>query len=150
MKVTIDGQVYDYDAARAPVSEALAIEDAYKRRYVEWQADLQAGSARAMCVLAWIIWRRDGRDVPYQDIIDGKIDFDLGEMIASIIESAQAEAEAAAGREAEEAAGPNPTPAGSDPAGTATTGTATSASSPSTSTSAHGKPASSKSESSRP
>ena len=30
-----------------------------------------------MCVLAWIIWRRDGRDITYADILDGKADFDL-------------------------------------------------------------------------
>src|SRR5690242_2700531 len=114
------------------MSEALAIEDAYKRRYVEWQDDLQAGSARAMCVLAWIIWRRDGRDVPYDDIISGRVDFDLGEMIASIIESA---AQAAAA-EAE----PDPTTPGSPaPAGTHTTGTGTSGSSPKGSGSARGK-----------
>lgn len=132
MKVTINGETFDYDSTKAPMSEALAIEDAYKRRYVEWQDDLQAGSARAMCVLAWIIWRRDGRDVPYDDIISGRVDFDLGEMIASILESA---AQAAAA-EAE----PDPTTPGSPaPAGTHTTGTGTSGSSPKGSGSARGK-----------
>ena len=92
-KVVINGETFQYDGDKAPMSEALAIEDVYERRYVEWQADLQAGSAKAMAVLAWIIWRRDGRDVPYEDIISGKADFDLGEMINSIVESAQAAAE---------------------------------------------------------
>ena len=125
MKVTIDGQVYEYDGGKAPMSEALAIEDVYKRRYVEWFSDLEAGSARAMCVLAWVIWRRDGREVPFQDIIDGTVDFDIREMITSMLESAAAEAETAAEAEA----GPSPTPAGSAPAGTPTTRPATSASS---------------------
>ena len=92
-KVTINGETFEYDSGKAPMSEALWVEDVYKRRYVEWQDDLQNGSARAMCVLACLIWRRDGRDVPYEDIISGKIDFDIGEMITSILESAQAEAE---------------------------------------------------------
>jgi len=92
-KVVINGETFDYDGDKAPMSEALAIEDVYKRRYVEWQADLQAGSAKAMAVLAWIIWRRDGREVPFEDIISGRADFDLGEMINSILESAKAEQE---------------------------------------------------------
>ena len=40
-----------------------------------------------MCVLAWIIWRRDGRDVPFEDIIDGTVDFDLMEMLTSMAEA---------------------------------------------------------------
>ena len=39
------------------MSECLAVEKAYGRRYAQWQEDLGAGSAEAMCVLAWIIWR---------------------------------------------------------------------------------------------
>ena len=94
MKITIAGETFEYDGKRAPMSEALAIEDVYERRYAEWQADLAAGSAKAMCVLAWLIWRRDGRDVPFEDIIDGKVDFDLAEMLNSMAESAEADAEA--------------------------------------------------------
>ena len=135
MKVTINGESFDYDATKAPMSEALWIEHVYKRRYAEWQDDLGAGSAKAMCVLACLIWRRDGRDVPLQDLLDGKVDFDLNEMIQSMVDAAEAEAKAA--REAEDAA--VPTPAGSDPAGTPGTGTATSGSSASGSRSGRGK-----------
>ena len=113
------------------MSECLAVEKAYGRRYAQWQEDLGAGSAEAMCVLAWIIWRRDGRDVPYTDILDGTADFDLLEMLNSIAESAAADAE--------EAPDPPITPGGPDPAGTDSTGTGTSASSPSGSTSGRGK-----------
>ena len=84
IKVTIDGEPFDYDGKKAPMSECLAVEKAYGRRYAQWQEDLAAGSAEAMCVLAWIIWRRDGRDTAYQDILDGKADFDLLEMLNSI------------------------------------------------------------------
>jgi hypothetical protein len=90
VKVVIAGMAYEYDGQRAPMSEALAIEDVYKRRYAEWQSDLAAGSAKAMCVLAWIILRRDGTEVPFEDIIDGKFDFDLAEMLTSLAESAEA------------------------------------------------------------
>jgi hypothetical protein len=128
MKIVLAGESFDYDGTKAPMSEALAIERVYERRYAEWQADLAAGSAKAMCVLAWLIWRRDGRDVPFEDILDGKADFDLVEMLESMSEAAAAEAAAAA-----DPTGPP------DPAGTPGTGTSTSASSPSGSGSSRGK-----------
>jgi hypothetical protein len=118
------------------MSEALAVEDVYKRRYAEWQTDLSAGSAKALCVLAWLIWRRDGRDVPFGDILDGKADFDLMEMMNSLAESAEAEAEA------------DPTPS-SAPAGTPGTGTDILPSLPASSTSARSKSGSSTSRTSK-
>jgi hypothetical protein len=133
VKVIINGMAYEYDGQRAPMSEALAIEHVYKRRYAEWQTDLAAGSAKAMCVLAWIILRRDGTNLPFEDIINGKFDFDLVEMLTSLAESAEAEA-----------AEPDPTEP-RVPAGTAGTGTGTSPSSPGSSTSARGRSGSSKS-----
>lgn len=139
MKVTINGEVFDYDGTRAPMSEALAIEKAYGRRYVEWQAELQAGSAEALCVLAWIIWRRDGRNVELKDMLSGAVDFDLNEMLLSMFEAAE-EAQKASAEE-------GPTIPGEQPgrAGTPTTGTVMSASSPNGSASARGRSASSKS-----
>ena len=136
MKIVLAGETYDYDGTKAPMSEALAIERVYERRYAEWQSDLAAGSARAMCVLAWLIWRRDGRDIPFEDILDGKADFDLMEMMNSLAEAAEAEGE------------PDPT-VSPDPAGTPGTGTDTSPSSPASSGSARSKSASSKSGTSR-
>jgi len=124
MKVVLGGEPFDYDGGRMPMSDALWIEHVYKRRYAEWEADLNAGSAKALAMLACLIWRRDGRDVPLQDLLDGKTDFDLAEMIGSMAESL---AEAAAQAEDDTAV---PTPAGPAPAGTPTTGTGTSASSP--------------------
>ena len=128
MKIVLGGETFEYDGSRAPMSEALAIERVYERRYAEWQSDLAAGSAKAMCVLAWLIWRRDGRDVPFEDIIDGKADFDLVEMLESMAESA----------EAEKAVASDPT-GPPDPAGTHTTGTGISGSSPNGSGSPRGK-----------
>jgi hypothetical protein len=115
-KIVIAGEAFDYDGQKQPMSEALKVEELYGKNYAQWQDDLQAGSARAMCVLAWLIWRRDGRDVAYSDIIDGTVDFDLSEMLQSIIESAEATAAAAKAAEAD--------PTGeSDPAGTPTIAT---------------------------
>ena len=117
-KIIIDGETFDYDGQKQPMSEALAIEGVYGARYAQWQDDLWAGSAKAMCALAWIIWRRDGRDVAYEDIIGGKVDFDLGEMLRSIIDAAEATAAEAKAAEADPTVPP-------DPAGTAGTATAT-------------------------
>jgi hypothetical protein len=114
VKIVLAGETYEYDGTKAPMSEALAIERVYERRYAEWQSDLAAGSAKAMCVLAWLIWRRDGREVPFEDIIDGTADFDLVEMLESMSESAEAEKAAAA-----DPTGPP------DPDGTPGTGTST-------------------------
>ena len=117
-KVVIGGETFEYDGRRQPMSEALAIEEAYGKSYAHWQDDLAAGSAKAYCVLAWVIWRRDGRDVPFADILAGKVDFDLSEMLESIMESAAAEAAEAKAAEADPTGGP-------DPDGTAGTATAT-------------------------
>lgn len=130
MKVTLNGERFDYDGAKCPMSEALAIEKVYQRRFVEWQSDLQAGSAKAMCVLAWIIWRRDGRNIQFEDILSGAVDFDLVEMLTSVLEAVEAEERAREAAEAEAAAGPNPTQAAPARGGTVTTGTGTSGSSP--------------------
>ena len=146
MKVTIGGESFEYDAAKTPMSEALWVEHVYKRRYAEWQDDLSAGSAKAMCMLACLIWRRDGRDVPLQDLLDGRVDFDLNEMLQSMVDAAEAEAKAQAEAEA---AAEVPTPAGSAPAGTDGTGTGTSSSSPANSTSARSRSGSSRSPTSR-
>ena len=119
MKVVVNGEAFEWDGTKALMSEALAIEDVYGRRYAEWQSDLNAGSAKALAVLAWLIWRRDGREVPFGDILDGTADFDLAEMLESMAEAAK-EAEAAAA---------DPT-APSAPAGTPGTETSTSEPSP--------------------
>jgi hypothetical protein len=141
VKVIVGGETFDYDGSKQPMSEALWIEHVYKRRYAEWQADLEAGSAKAFCMLACLIWRRDGRDVgtAYDDLIDGKTDFDLQEMIRSMSESAEERAAAEA-----DPTGPP------DPAGTPGIATDTPGSSPRGSGSGRGKSGSSKSGTSKP
>jgi hypothetical protein len=140
VKVSIGGQVYEYDGTKAPMHEALWIEHVYKRNYGQWQIDLSEGSAKAFIMLACLIWRREGRDVDtaYQDVLDGKVDFDLSEMSRSMAESALAEEKAQA--EAD------PTPS-SVPAGTP--GTGTDMPQPSASTSISGRGKSTKSSASR-
>jgi hypothetical protein len=126
VKVRLNGEYLEFDGSKKPMSEALAIERAWHKRYAEWETELAAGSAEALCVLAWVIWRRDGRDIDLDDILSGKIDFDFTEFITSLADTD----EDGDGGKAE----PVPTtPAASpDPAGTRTTRRNTKRSSPST------------------
>jgi hypothetical protein len=76
-KVTINGEVFDFDVSRRPMSEALAIENALHCTYAKWETDMQEGSARAMCGFIWLVWRRDGRDVKLADVLSGDVEIDL-------------------------------------------------------------------------
>jgi len=109
MKVILGGEPFEFDGAKKPMSEALAIERAWGKRYAEWETELGAGSAEALCVLAWVIWRRDGRDVKLDDILAGEVDFDFGEFVSSLAEAGE---RAGSQEESPEQAGPA-TPAGS-------------------------------------
>jgi hypothetical protein len=79
-KVTINGEMFDYDPSRKPMTEALEIERALKCKYVDWENDVTAGSMTAMCGFIWLIWHRDGRDVSIEDILSGKIEVNLNEL----------------------------------------------------------------------
>jgi hypothetical protein len=103
VKVTIRGETYSFDP-RYPMSEAIALEEGLGWTFGEWQAQLGAGSARAMCGYLWLVLRRNGQDVPLQDLLSGK--FELGADDFEI--------------EDEDAAAPDPT--GSPPRLTTTSG----------------------------
>jgi hypothetical protein len=135
VKITIGGETFDYDLDSRPLSEALAIEKAWGRRYSEFQHELAAGSAEAWAVLAWAVWRRNGREVELQDILDGKVDYDHTEMVRSVNKAAAEEAQAA---QEGPTSGASPL---TDPDGTATTSAATSGRSRPSSGSARGKSA---------
>jgi hypothetical protein len=119
-KVTINGEVFAWDPSRKPMSEALAIEHALKCNYAQWETDLAAGSARAICGFIWLVWRRDGRDVPMDGILSGEVEIDLGDFN---VEADEGEAD----------------PTTQTPAASNGTGTATSARSPKSSTSGRGR-----------
>jgi hypothetical protein len=76
-KVTINGEVFRWDPARKPLSEALAIEDGLKCKYADYETGLQGGSARSLAGFIWLVWRRNGRDVPLADILSGDVEVDL-------------------------------------------------------------------------
>lgn len=88
-KIRINGEAFDWDSDHHPMSEALAIEQATGLRYVDWENELGAGSMKAMCAFVWLVWRRNGRDVSYTDIVDGKVEIDLAELLESLMDSRQ-------------------------------------------------------------
>jgi hypothetical protein len=129
-KINLNGEWFDFDFDHKPMSEALALEKATGQRYADWETELGAGSMAAMCGLVWLIWRRDGREVPLEQIMDGTIEVDLGPLLASL-EALAAKARAE-----------DPTLSGTAPDRTLTTRTGTSPRSPRSTTSAPGKSAS--------
>ena len=125
-KITLNGEHFDFDGSKHPMSEALAVEKAWGRRYAEFESELAAGSAEAFCVLAWLVWRRDGRDIELKDILSGDVDFDVYEFAGSIA--------AASEEDAAEADPTIPAAPRTGLAGTATTQRSTKRSSPKSST----------------
>lgn len=79
--ITADGiaETFEFDGTRKPMSEALAIENTLGIPHARWEADLAAGSARALCGFIWLVWRRAGREVPFADIESGKIGLDVND-----------------------------------------------------------------------
>ena len=126
-KLTLNGEVFDFDFDHRPMSEALALEHALNMRYADWEAELAAGSMKAMCGLIWLIWRRDGRDIALADILSGDVEVDLTPLLDSLRVLA------------EEQAKPDPTGPGTHPDPTPATGRNTSPSSPPRSTSGRGR-----------
>src|SRR6266496_2104013 len=77
--ITADGiaETFAFDGTRKPLSEALALEEALGIPHGQWEADLAAGSARALCGFIWVVWRRNGRDVPLAELLGGKPEIDV-------------------------------------------------------------------------
>ena len=82
-KVTINGEVFEWDASQRPMAEALALEEAMKDRfpnYAAWESALKAGSMAAEAGMVWLVLRRNGREVPIMDIFSGKFEVNLNEL----------------------------------------------------------------------
>lgn len=72
-KLTIDGQVYNYDPARMLNTEAIALQKVTGMRMQEWSTLLAEGDAFALTGLVWLLWRRNGHEVPFDEV-----EFDIG------------------------------------------------------------------------
>lgn len=77
-KVTINGEVFDYDPDHRPLAEYLEIEHTLKIPYAQVEEGLKEGRADSLAAFIWQVWHRNGRDVAFADIIAGKVDIDMG------------------------------------------------------------------------
>ena len=108
-KVRINGERFEFDFSSQPLAEMLALEKALGTTYGQWSSDRQAGSARALAGLIWLVWRRNGREVDFADIESGAVKLDLADF--EIEDAGEA---------------PDPTPSPSGREASATTGSSTS------------------------
>jgi hypothetical protein len=104
LKVTIKGEVFSFDHERYPLSEAIELEEGLGISFHEYRLGLQVGSAKSMAGFVWLVLRRNGKDVPLDDILSGAY-----ELMTSDVSS-------------EEEGGPDPTPAPSPEPGDSTSG----------------------------
>jgi hypothetical protein len=74
-KVTVDGQVYDYDPERMLNTEAIALQKVTGFTISEWLKALQKEDAFALTALVWLLWRRSGREVEFDEV-----EFDIGQL----------------------------------------------------------------------
>jgi hypothetical protein len=72
-KVTVDGQVYDYDPSKMLNTEAIALQKVTGMTVPEWTTALQTGDAYALTGLVWLVYRRNGREVAFDEV-----EFDIG------------------------------------------------------------------------
>ena len=86
-KVTIDGQVFDYDPNRMLNTEAIALQKVTGMRMQEWTTALTEGDAFALTGLVWLLFRREGREMPFDEV-----EFDIGSI--ALEEDAEPEVEA--------------------------------------------------------
>ena len=105
-KVTINGEVFQWDGNKTPLSEAIMVERDLGCRYAEYEQDRLAGSARAIAEFIRLVWLRNGRDVPLDDLLNGTVEVDL---LAIEVEDDEAEDDP---KESPDPAGTHTTPTG--------------------------------------
>ena len=71
LKVTIKGEVYSFDGERYPVSEAIELEEKLGMSFHAWRSALNSGSVKALAGFVWLVLKRNGQNVPWQDIVTG-------------------------------------------------------------------------------
>jgi hypothetical protein len=72
MKVTVDGQVYDYDPTRLMLTEAIEVQEKTGLNLKRWQAGLEQMDAFAVKALVYLLKKRAGETPDW-----ATLDFDL-------------------------------------------------------------------------
>ena len=74
IKVTINGEVFSHDHDRYPIAEAITLEEKLGMPFYAWKTGLYAGSAKSVAGLVWLVFKRNGKDLPMADILSGAYD----------------------------------------------------------------------------
>jgi hypothetical protein len=118
LKVTINGEVFPFDAERYPMSEAIGLEEKLGVPFHKWRADLASGSVKALAGFVWLVLRRNGQDVPWEDIVSGA--YPLSDSDVNIEqEGGEDPTDPPSPADASSTSEPSPTPSGTGP-GTST------------------------------
>ena len=71
VKITINGEIYSFDDERYPLTEAIELEQKLGMPFAKWKSGLFEGSAKALAGFVWLVLKRNGKDVPMEDILSG-------------------------------------------------------------------------------
>lgn len=71
MKVTIEGQVYNFDRTLVRNKHYIVLERATGMTTGEWEQALEKGSVLAITGLVWLVLQQDGQSIDF-----GDVDFD--------------------------------------------------------------------------
>ena len=80
VKVTINGETFSFDPDRYPMAEAIELEEKLGMPFHQYKVGLARGSAKALAGLVWLVLKRNGKDVPLDDILSGAYELDHDEI----------------------------------------------------------------------
>jgi hypothetical protein len=84
VKLTIDGEVYDFDMTRITNVEGMAIEKVTGKTYVEWAEAMQAGSMLAVTALVWIVRKRQEPTLQFEQVEFSQISMEDEEAVSPL------------------------------------------------------------------
>ena len=79
MQLVLNGQSYNANPDELTNREGMEVERVTGRSFMEWTADLKAGSMLAYTALVYVLRRRDEPDLRF-----GDVEFTMGELNASM------------------------------------------------------------------
>lgn len=68
MRLTIDGEVYDFDPGKLTNVEGMAIETVTGLMFSEWAEALQKGSMTAQTALVWVVKKRQNPTLRFSEV----------------------------------------------------------------------------------
>lgn len=69
MRFTVSGEQYEYDPNKLMNIEAIALQRATGMRPPEFGKALELGDAIAITGLVWLMWSRNGKVVPFEEVV---------------------------------------------------------------------------------